>query len=87
MSSTGQGYYFAFISFGILLQLCDFGLSYASLQAASHLLAIGRRSAMKALADKIAAGADPQKTFTAGLKPLNKLIDRKPDDNLVVVTK
>ncbi|MEO8938289.1 MAG: hypothetical protein ABI277_18090 [Burkholderiaceae bacterium] len=52
MSSTGQGYYFAFISFGILLQLCDFGLSYASLQAASHLLAIGRVSALKALADR-----------------------------------
>ena len=42
LSATDQGFYFAFISFGILLQLCDFGLSYASLQAASDLLATGR---------------------------------------------
>lgn len=42
LSATDQGFYFAFISFGVLLQLCDFGLSYAGLQAASHLLATGR---------------------------------------------
>ncbi len=49
-SPTGQGFYFAFVSFGILLQLCDFGLSYASLQAASHLLAIDRIRELRALA-------------------------------------
>ncbi len=49
-SPSGQGFYFAFISFGILLQLCDFGLSYASLQSASHLVAIGRTDELKALA-------------------------------------
>jgi hypothetical protein len=49
MSATDQGFYFAFISFGILLQLCDFGLSYASLQAASHLRATGRLDEMSGL--------------------------------------
>ena len=51
-SPSGQGFYFAFISFGILLQLCDFGLSYASLQSASHLVAIGRTAELKALASR-----------------------------------
>ena len=41
-SATAQGFYFAFISFAVMLQLCDFGLSYASLQVASHLRASGR---------------------------------------------
>ena len=49
-SPTDQGFYFAFISFGILLQLCDFGLSYASLQSASHLLATKESHALPALA-------------------------------------
>ena len=52
MSATDQGFYFAFISFGILLQLCDFGLSYASLQAASHLLATGRSDELGGLAHR-----------------------------------
>ena len=51
-SPDAQGFYFAFISFGLLLQLCDFGLSYASLQAASHLLALGRTGELPALADR-----------------------------------
>ena len=42
MSPSDQGFYFAFISFGIMLQLCDFGLSYATLQSASHMLATRR---------------------------------------------
>ena len=57
-SPTDQGFYFAFISFGILLQLCDFGLSYAGLQSASHLLAtdaIGALPALAALALRINA--------------------------------
>ncbi len=49
-SPIDQGFYFAFISFGILLQLCDFGLSYASLQSASHLVATSRIAALPALA-------------------------------------
>ena len=49
MSATDQGFYFAFISFGLLLQLCDFGLSYASLQAASHRLATGRAADLASL--------------------------------------
>jgi len=52
MSATDQGFYFAFISFGILLQLCDFGLSYASLQAASHLLATDGSDELSSLADR-----------------------------------
>ena len=54
-SPVDQGFYFTFISFGILLQLCDFGLSYASLQAASHLQAIGRRVELPSLAVRAAA--------------------------------
>ena len=49
MSPSDQGFYFAFISFGILLQLCDFGLSYATLQSARHLLATGRGHAIAPL--------------------------------------
>ena len=44
MTPVDQGFYFAFISFGIMLQLCDFGLSYATLQSASHMAATGRAS-------------------------------------------
>ena len=49
-SPTDQGFYFAFISFGLLLQLCDFGLSSASLQSASHLQATSGTDALPALA-------------------------------------
>ncbi len=52
MSATEQGFYFAFISFGLLLQLCDFGLSYASLQAASHRLATDRAADLAALTSR-----------------------------------
>jgi hypothetical protein len=52
MSAVDQGFFFAFISLGVLLQLCDFGLSYASLQAASHLLATRRQSELGALASR-----------------------------------
>jgi len=45
-----QGLYFSFQSFGALLQLSEFGLSYAVLQTASHLVATDRRSAIAALA-------------------------------------
>jgi len=48
-SPTVQGFYFAFISFAVMLQLCDFGLSYASLQAASHLRASGRGASIGGL--------------------------------------
>ena len=52
MTPVDQGFFFTFISLGILLQLCDFGLSYASLQAASHLLATGRSSELGALTSR-----------------------------------
>jgi hypothetical protein len=38
-----QGLFFVFLSFGALIQLSDFGLSYATLQTASHLRATGDR--------------------------------------------
>ncbi len=37
LSVEDQGLFFVFTSFGTLLQLSDFGLSYAALQTASHL--------------------------------------------------
>ena len=66
MSPTDQGYYFTFISFGILLQLCDFGLSYASLQAASHLVATGGTDALPSLAT-LALRINAVVTFVAAL--------------------
>jgi len=36
LSIEEQGLFFVFMSLGALLQLCDFGLSYAALQTASH---------------------------------------------------
>jgi hypothetical protein len=36
LSVEEQGIFFVFMSLGVLLQLCDFGLSYAALQTASH---------------------------------------------------
>jgi hypothetical protein len=53
-SAVDQGFFFTFISLGILLQLCDFGLSYASLQAASHLLATGKSEELGALTSRAA---------------------------------
>lgn len=37
-----QGFFFAFLSFSALIQLADFGLSYATLQTASHYRGSGR---------------------------------------------
>lgn len=42
LSAVEQGFFFAFISFAALVQLSDFGLSYATMQTASHLAGAGR---------------------------------------------
>lgn len=61
-----QGFYFTFIGFGILLQLCDFGLSYASLQAATRLKATDREAAIVPLARR-ALAINAGVTFVAWL--------------------
>src|SRR5690349_8063411 len=42
LTTTELGFFFSFLSFGALLQLADFGLSYAALQTAGHLAGSGR---------------------------------------------
>ena len=44
MSPAEQGLFIAFLSFSGLLQLFDFGLSYAALQTSAHLVASGERT-------------------------------------------
>lgn len=49
LSPIEQGYFFTFMSAGALLQLGDFGLSYAVLHNANHLLSIGQESRLSGL--------------------------------------
>jgi len=49
LSVDEQGFFFVFLSFGALLQLGDFGLSYAALQSASHFKAIEDNAGLAAL--------------------------------------
>lgn len=42
LSATELGFFFSFLSFGALVQLADFGLSYASLQTGGRLAGTGR---------------------------------------------
>jgi hypothetical protein len=49
LSLDQQGYFFSFMSFGALLQMGDFGLSYAVLNNANHLSSIGQRSRLAGL--------------------------------------
>lgn len=49
LSPEEQGYFFTFMSFGALLQMSDFGLSYAVLHNANHLLSIGQESRLPGL--------------------------------------
>ncbi len=47
------GFFFTFISFGALVQLADFGLSYASLQTAGTLAGTGRLDEIRPLASRV----------------------------------
>jgi hypothetical protein len=49
LTSVEQGYFFSFLSFGALVQLADFGLSYASLQTAGRLAGMNRLRELPAL--------------------------------------
>ena len=49
ISPDEQGYFFSFMSFGALLQMGDFGLSYAVLHNANHLSSIGQKSRLAGL--------------------------------------
>lgn len=49
LSPDEQGYFFSFMSFGALLQMGDFGLSYAVLHNANHLSSIGQESRLGGL--------------------------------------
>lgn len=50
LSLIEQGYFFTFLSFGTLIQLADFGLSYASMQTASHFIGTNRHSELPSFA-------------------------------------
>jgi hypothetical protein len=49
LSPAEQGYFFSFMSFGALLQMADFGISYAVLHQANHLASIGQTSRLHGL--------------------------------------
>lgn len=54
LSGVELGYFFSFLSFGSLIQLGDFGLSYASLQTAGHLAGTNRLGELSPLARLVA---------------------------------
>lgn len=50
-----MGFFFSFLSFGVLVQLGDFGLSYAALQTAGNLAGTGRLAELHALGRRVAS--------------------------------
>jgi hypothetical protein len=54
LTGVELGFFFSFLSFGALVQLADFGLSYAALQSAGHLAGSGRLNELPALAKRVA---------------------------------
>ncbi|MGH9443992.1 MAG: hypothetical protein ACRD16_17140 [Thermoanaerobaculia bacterium] len=53
LSPTELGFFFSFLSFGALVQLADFGLTYASLQMGSLLSGTGRLSELASVAARV----------------------------------
>lgn len=53
LSSAEMGFFFSFLSFGALVQLADFGLSYAALQTAGQLAGTGRLHELPALSARV----------------------------------
>jgi hypothetical protein len=53
LTSAELGFFFSFLSFGALMQLGDFGLSYATLQAAGGLAGSGRGHELAALERRV----------------------------------
>jgi len=49
LTGAEQGYFFSFLSFGALVQLADFGLSYAALQTAGRLAGTNRLDELPAV--------------------------------------
>lgn len=54
LSSAELGFFFSFLSFGVLIQLADFGLSYAALQTAGRLAGTARLHELRAVAARLA---------------------------------
>ena len=53
LSPAELGFFFSFLSFGALVQLADFGLSYAALQTAGSLVGKGRAEELTSLAERV----------------------------------
>lgn len=53
LSPVEQGFFFAFLSLGTLVQLADFGLSYGALQTASHLVGRGQEEELPPFATRV----------------------------------
>lgn len=53
LSLVEQGFFFTFLSFGALIQLSDFGISYAAMQTASHFSVSTRRSQLPNFAARV----------------------------------
>lgn len=53
LSPVEQGFFFAFLSLGTLVQLADFGLSYGALQTASHLVGRGQKEDIPPFAARV----------------------------------
>jgi hypothetical protein len=53
LSGAELGFFFSFLSFGALVQLADFGLSYAALQTAGQLAGTGRLHELPGLSARV----------------------------------
>jgi hypothetical protein len=54
LNSAELGFFFSFLSFGALVQLADFGLSYAALQTAGKLAGTARLHELRSVAERLA---------------------------------
>jgi hypothetical protein len=53
LSAAELGFFFSFLSFGVLIQLADFGLSYAALQTGGRLAGTARLHELRAVAHRL----------------------------------
>lgn len=65
LSQTEQGVFFTFLSFGALVQLADFGISYAAMQTASHFTGSTRRNELPGLAARVLSWSFPTSCLAA----------------------
>src|SRR5262245_43838188 len=54
LTQAELGFFFSFLSFGALIQLADFGLSYAALQTGGNLVGTSRLHELRVVASHIA---------------------------------